>query len=420
MTIIIIKICIVVFLLILSAFFSASEISLTSLSILSIRNIKDRFQKMRKYLEFWENKPNEILSTILVGNNIAGIGMSVVAASISFDVIYRFNLPKEYVLVAVPFVVTLIILLFGEIGPKVLGRYNAGKFTVFGLPILYNLNVLFKPVNKFSIKLAEINLSIFGKKNAKEDPFLRSDEIQFLLSSENTIPLPDQARRIMKNVLEFGDTRISHVMVPKSEIRAVDLNQDTKKAIEQIIDTGYSRVPVFRENIDNIVGIIYSRDLALAWRDGSLFLIDDLIRPAYFVPESAHIDKVLREFKTAHHHMALVVDEFGSMVGLATIEDLVEELVGEIWDEYDIQEKKIINLPDGSYLFRAMESLSYINDELKLGLPEDDFSTVNGWIMDLFGRIPKTGESIRWDKILVEIVSADKKKILKVKIKKTL
>jgi CBS domain containing-hemolysin-like protein len=207
-------------------------------------------------------------------------------------------------------------------------------------------------------------------------------------------------------------------MVPKASMHAVNLDQPPATVIEQIIEKQYSRVPVYRGNIDNIVGIIYSRDLALAWRGGSLFLLEDLIRPAYFVPNTARVDQVLREFKNGHHHLAIVVDEFGSTVGEATIEDIVEEIVGDIWDEYDIQEKTIIPQPDGSTLIRAGESLDAVNDQLKLNLPAQDFATVSGWVLDMFGRIPRQGESMRWGNIEIEIVDADKKKIMRVKIRK--
>jgi putative hemolysin len=198
----------------------------------------------------------------------------------------------------------------------------------------------------------------------------------------------------------------------------VNLDQPTEKIIEQMIEKEYSRVPVFRGNLDNIVGIIYSKDLALAWRGGALFVIDDLVRPAYFVPGSARVDKVLREFKAGHQHMAIVVDEFGSTIGLATIEDLVEEIVGEIWDEYDIQESAIFPLPGGGWMIKASESLKKINDELALGLPMNDFDTLNGWALDLFGKIPVAGESLRWGTLEVTVDDADKKKILRLKIKK--
>ena len=266
--------------------------------------------------------------------------------------------------------------------------------------------------------MSESVLGLFGQHSKKEKPFLQAEELQILLTSDETIPLSKPARKMMKNIIEFAKTRVSQVMIPRDKVSAVNLDQTPEQIIEQIIEKEYSRVPVYRGNLDNIVGIIYSKDLALAWRGGSLFVIDDLIRPAYFVPGSARVDKVLREFKTGHQHMAIVVDEFGSTMGLATIEDLVEEIVGEIWDEYDIQENTILPLPEGGWMVRAGESLKKINDELGLGLPANDFDTLNGWALDLFGRIPKAGENIRWGGLEVEVVDADKKKILRLKIRK--
>jgi putative hemolysin len=202
-------------------------------------------------------------------------------------------------------------------------------------------------------------------------------------------------------------------------MQAVNIEQPPELVISQIIEKGYSRVPVYKGNLDNIVGIIFSRDLALALRGGALFLIDDLIRPAYFVPETALVDHILRDFKAGHYHMALVVDEFGATIGLATIEDLVEEIVGEIWDEYDIQAKTIFPMPDGAWMVKATESMVKVDHDLKLGLPANEFNTVNGWVLDLFGRIPKAGEKAYCNLIEVEVIEADKRKVVRVKLKKT-
>ena len=401
-----------------SAYFSGIETAITSLSTISLRALKEKYPKIRMYFEFWEKKPNELIATILMCNNLAIIGTSVIATSLALDFVDVFDVPKKYALLLFPILVTLFLLFFGEIIPKITARYKSDRVAVLGLPLLVGINNTFNPINRFLIRISERIIGIFGRKSVMEDPFLSADELRFLLSSKDTLPLPDSQRSMMRNILEFGKKRINQVMVPKSEIHAVDLAQDTKLVIEQIIDKEYSRVPVYRGSLDNIVGIVYSRDLALAWRNGSLFLIQDLIRPVSFVPDSAHVDRVLRDFKTSHNHMALVVDEFGSTVGLVTIEDLVEELVGEVWDEYDIQEKRIISLPDGSHLLKGAESLAYINHELKLTLPANDFTTVNGWVLDLFGKIPKAGDTVRWDDLSIEVVDADKKKVLRVRIKK--
>jgi CBS domain containing-hemolysin-like protein len=247
---------------------------------------------------------------------------------------------------------------------------------------------------------------------------LKPDELKILLLMDDSMSISGPARVIMKNILDFGKTRISSIMVPRSQVQAVNLDQDPGLVIDRIIEKEYSRVPVFRGNLDNIVGIIYSKDLTHAWRGGSLFVIEDLIRPAYFVPETARIDQVLREFRTGHQHMALIVDEFGSTIGLATIEDIIEKIVGEIWDEYDIQEKNVFPMPDGSYLIRASQTLESVNRELNFNLPVREFTTVSGWVLDLFGRIPKIGETVAWGEFEIEIVDADRKKIGKIKIRK--
>ncbi len=337
---ILIKFIFLAALILISAFFSAIETAITSLSTFSLRHLKERHPDLRHYFEFWETKPNELISTILMCNNLSIIGTSVMATSMGLDFVANMNVPAKTALVLFPIIVSAALLFFGEIFPKIAARYMSERFAEIGLPGLVRLNILLNPLNRFLLRISEIVIGIFGRRAVAEDPFPSARELRFLLSSKDTLPLPDTQRKIMRNILEFGKTRINQVMVSKSDIQAVDLNQEKNKIIEQIIDKEYSRVPAYRGSIDNIVGIIYSRDLALAWRNGSLFLIDDLIRPATFVPDSAHVDRVLRQFKTSHNHMALVVDEFGSTVGLVTIEDLVEELVGEIWDEYDIQEKK--------------------------------------------------------------------------------
>jgi CBS domain containing-hemolysin-like protein len=416
-TIIIAKI--ILFLLFLSgmAFFAGSETALTSLSTISLRRLKGAFPARERFIAFWEERPNELLATILVATNVALVGTSVTATSFAVDLSEHFGFSRQLMLTLVPAAVVLITLLFGDLLPKIFSRYKADSVAVAALPVLVGLNAVFEPLNRFLIRISEMVIGIFGRR-AKETPFLKPEELRFLLSSEETLPLPTTTRRMLRNILDFGNTKIRKVMIPRSEIQAVDLEQDPQAVIAQIIEKEYSRVPVYRGNLDNIVGIIYSKDLALAWRGGSLFLIDDLIRPVYFVPGSARIDQVLREFKTGHHHLALVVDEFGSTIGLATSEDLVEEIVGEIWDEYDIQEKNILPLPEGGFLVRAGESLAHVNDELKLNLPTKEFATVSGWVLDLFGKIPKIGETVRWDALEIEVADADKKKILRVKIRK--
>jgi CBS domain containing-hemolysin-like protein len=411
-----IKIILYLLFMLMLAFFAGTETALTSLSTVSLSTLKSAFPRRKKHFTYWEDKPNEILATLLVGTNLALVATGVVSTSLAIDIAVRFVVRQPLTLVVVTVVSILGTLILGDIIPKIFSRYRAENVAVFGLPFLVRLAKILSSFNRFLLRICERILGMFGQRATKEKPFMQPDELKVLLLSDETLPLSSPARTMMKNIIDFGKTRISHVMIPRERIQAVNLDQEPQKIIEQIIEKEYSRVPVYRENLDNIVGIIYSKDLALAWRGESLFLIDDLIRPAYFVPDSARIDQVLREFKRGHQHLALVVDEFGSVIGLATIEDLMEEIVGEIWDEYDIQETTILPSPDGGFLVRAGEPLAKLSGELGINLPISDFSTVSGWVLDLFGRIPKIGDVIRWGNLEIEIVDADKKRVLRIKI----
>jgi putative hemolysin len=401
------------------AFFSAAEISLTSLSTVNLRNLKKRFPRFAGLVTFWEEHPNDLLAAILIGTNLAMVAIGVVGTSIALDLSQLLGVSHGKVLIITSALAILITLILGEMVPKVLSRYFAEFISIVTLPVLTVFSRIVAPFSKMLISISERIIHLLGgSKVAKETPFIQQEELKVLLTMDDTIPLSGTARNILGKMLDFGTTRISRVMVPRSEIQAVNIEQPPELVISQIIEKGYSRVPVYKGNLDNIVGIIFSRDLALALRGGSLFLIDDLIRPAYFVPETAMIDHILRDFKAGHYHMALIVDEFGATIGLATIEDLVEEIVGEIWDEYDIQAKTIFPMPDGSWLVKATESLVKVDQELGLDLPPNDFNTVNGWVLDLFGRIPKIGEKATCNLTEVEIVEADKRKVIRVKIKK--
>jgi putative hemolysin len=418
MTFFIIKASLFFIFLAMVAIFAGMETALTSLSSISLRRLRDEHPRLADYFSYWQEHPNEYIATMMVVTNLAMVGATVAVTAALLDTIVLFHWPRLATLTEGPLAAVAVILLLGEVIPKISGRYASERVAVKGVRLIAVCNRYLGGVNRFLVRIAEWLIWLAGQRSAKEPAFLHPDELKFLLSSEQTLPLPKSTRQLMRNILGFSKTRISHVMVHKASMHAVDLDQPPAAVIEQIIDKQYSRVPVYRGNIDNIVGIIYSRDLALAWRGGSLFLIEDLIRPAYFVPNTAPVDKVLREFKNGHHHLAIVVDEFGSTVGEATIEDIVEEIVGEIWDEYDIQEKTIIPQPDGANMVRAGESLDAVNDQLKLNLPAQEFATVSGWVLDMFGRIPRIGETIRWGDIEIEIVDADKKKITRVKIRK--
>jgi len=403
------------------AYFAGAEIALTSTNALTFSALKNKHPRNKRWILLWEEHPNEILASILIGTNLSMVGAAVVGSSIALDLSAPGGLKLSYEVIAfiASIVVITITLFFGELIPKIASRYFPERVSLLVLPILGPMNRVVYPISRFLIRISEKLIWLFDRKKSHETPFIRPEELKVLLLNDETLPLSNPARNIISNIIDFRQTRISKIMVPRTEIQAVDLNQSAENVIEQIIEKGFSRIPVYRGSIDNIVGIIYSKDVILAWRDGTLFLLEDLLRPVYFVPSSAKIDHVLREFKKGHQHMAIVVDEFGSTVGLATIEDIVEEIVGEIWDESDdVRAKGIFSMPDNSYLIKATETLSKVNRELKLSLPSQEFATMSGWVLDLFGKIPHPGEKVIWGELEVEIIDADKRKVREIQIKK--
>jgi CBS domain containing-hemolysin-like protein len=285
------------------------------------------------------------------------------------------------------------------------------------LPVLVRLSAFTSKLNTFLVSISTSMLNFFGK-NTAEPTSIEADEIDFLLSNAEVSPLSPASRKIIKRIIEFRKTKVTQVMVPRSEILAVDINQPQDKVIEDIIATQFTRVPIYKESMNNIIGIIHIKDLAMTWRSGGVLRVEDIIKPVYYVPETAHIKQLFINFQKNHQHIAIIVDEFGSTIGLVTIEDILEEIIGEVWDEYDIQERNIVKLKENEYIINASESIANVNDELKMSIPEEHFSTINGWVLECFGYIPRVYEKTTWKNYEIEIDSATSKKIKRIILRK--
>lgn len=417
MTIIIIKIILFILLLASLGFFNGSETAITSLSGAYLRKIKENKSKYYKAVTFWETHTEEMMTAMIIGMNLSVVGMGVLVSSLAFDITSFYKISGRTLIVAFPIISIILALVFGNIFPKTFARYNAEKVGIIVLPLIVRISKLLKYIIKFLSGISVKVLNLISSK--KENPNVEADEIDFLLSNEKTSPLEEEERELVSNIMDFAERKISHVMMPRSEIFAVNIEDKKEDIIKQIIDAEISRIPVYQGNLNNIIGIIYSKDLLVAWKNSDFIIIEDLIRPAYYVPESAKISKMLKEFKTGHHHMAIVVDEFGSTVGIASIEDLLEEIVGEVWDEYDMRDKTVVPYGKGEYLILAYESVLNVNKELDLNIPEDeDFSTINGWVLELFGEIPENGKKIVWQEYEIEIQDADEKQVNRIILRK--
>jgi putative hemolysin len=402
-----------------AAFFSAAETAITSLTNSNIRRIKEKYNKLYKYVSYWEQNPDDVITTMIVWMNLSVVAIGVSTTSMGIDIMemYNFdNFDKALWMSFIPIISIIVTLIFTNLIPKTYGRYKADKVSIKVLPVVVKFTFITRYLNKLLVSISNSILDVFGRKT-QEPRLIQPDEVEFLLSNESVSPLSKTSRSIINRIIEFRKTKITQVMIPKSEILAVNIEQPREKLMQEIIDTQFSRVPVYRDSIDNIIGIVTSKDIAMAWRNGEVLAIEDLIRPVYYVPETAYIKQILLEFKKGKDHMAIIVDEFGSTIGLVTMEDLLEEIVGEVWDEYDEKDGNIKKLTEGKYLISASESISDVNDELKLTIPENNFSTLNGWILEHFGYIPKKYEKFTWNNLEVEIESVEPKKIKRVILK---
>lgn len=242
--------------------------------------------------------------------------------------------------------------------------------------------------------------------------------IQLLEEGERSGAIDKTEHDLIKSILEFTDTTVKEVMVPRTDVFAVDIRMDRDKLLQSLIDQGYTRVPVYRESIDHILGIIYTKDLIGMLEHRSLIILQDVIRPAYMVPESKKISVLLKELQKNRQHMAIVIDEFGGTEGIITIEDIIEEIVGEIRDEYDEEPSDVETMIDGSILVNGGMSIDDFNERFKTTIPEDSqYDTISGFLQTMTERIPELYEELKFQNVSFVVVKKKERRVRQVKIK---
>jgi len=414
-----IPIALLVICIVLSGFFSGAEIALSSLDKITLKRIVRKNEKRGRQIESLLAKPSQWLITILVGNNIANIA----AASLATILVARMVSGATGKIVGiVTGVMTLIILIFGEITPK---RYCQQRAETISLKIIGPISFLstaFYPLTKALTFITQQILKITGTKNIKRSHLITEKDIHALIDiGEEEGVLDKEEEELMHSALEFDETQAKEIMIPRTKMTCIEEKASLQELIDLIKRFGYSRIPVYRGNIDNIVGVAYAKDLLnLIDRMDENLKVKEVIHPPVFVPYTTHLSELFHKLQRERTHLAIVVDEYGGVAGLLTIEDLLEEIVGEIEDEYDSQkkEKNITPLKDGSFLVEADTNIEEINEELDTHLPEetDAFESLQGFIFSLLGRIPLEGEVIKYENLKMHIIKANAMSIKKVKI----
>ena len=410
-SVLLVQLVVLVILLMGSAFFSASETALMSISKIDARHMVDQNIKNAKIVSKLVEDPNKLLGAILVGNNIVNIGASSLATVVATGI-----LGSAGAGIATG-VMTLLVLIFGEITPKSLSTQKSQEVACFVARPISLVVLIFTPVVKVLMFISNLMIRLFGGKIDTSKPFITTDELKTIVTvSHEEGVLEEEEKEMIFIVFGFGDSYTKDVMIPRTDMIAVDVNATYDEIIELYKQEQFSRMPVYQESHDNIIGVIYMKDLLLKQFDPKDFVISDFLRDVYFVHEFKRIDELFKEMRSKKIGMAIVVDEYGGTSGIVTLEDLIEEIVGDIDDEYDMTEDSFVKIADQEYLVDGSFRISDFNDELNLDISSNEFDSIGGFIIGLLDRFPDEGEVVVYDDITFKVEETMNNRINKLRI----
>jgi putative hemolysin len=409
-------------LVLLSALFSLSETAITTVSRLKIKHMVEKKVRGAKSLQRLREYPSRLLGTVLIGNNVVNIGASVLATSMIIYHMTRTGFSgMSYAVGIATGVMTLVILVFGEIIPKTIALRNADKLALIASPYIDFLSTVLQPIIQLLSWISSPFIGIFGAKMPQQGPFLSREEIRLLLSiSEKEVGIEEEEREMISSIFEFGSTVAREVITPRPDMVCVDAGEKIEKAVNLMLDSGHSRLPVYEGNLDNVIGVIYAKELLKIVNNGkSEHTLKDFVRPVLVIPESKKVHELLHQMQAMRTHLAIIVDEYGTTRGLITLEDLMEEIVGEIHDEFEKEEKTFDQLDGNTWIVDAKQSIYQVNKELGINIPEGEYDTLSGFVFSLLGKLPIVGDEVKYDDISVSVERIHKRRITRVKIVKT-
>jgi putative hemolysin len=408
-------IAIVIFIL-LSALFSGSENALFSLNKSQVEELTDNESATAKAITFLISNPKKLLATILIGNtfiNVAMVMVSTVLLTTIFD--FEHN-PVFGFLIEVVFV-TFMIVLFGEVIPKIYAVQNNSKVSAWVAVFMFYMYKLFRPL----VFVLENSTSIIDKRVTKRGHILSVDELSHAIDITTESDAPKQEKSILKGIVNFVNTNVTEIMCQRPDIAAIDIETNFTELLQLIDELGYSRIPVYQDSLDEIKGILSIKDILPHIHQSADFKWQELARPAFYVPESKKIDDLLKDFQNKRTHMAIVVDEFGGTSGLVTMEDILEEVFGEINDEFDEDEIYYSKLDENTFVFEAKmlinDACKYMELELDIfDYVRNEADTLAGLILELNGNMPKQNQEIKYHPLTFKIEAVDKRRIKRIKV----
>lgn len=407
------KIILLVGLFIFAAFLSASETSLLKVNIFAVRRmVEDKVTRAKVLMNLLEHQ-SRFLATILLLTLAVQLGASAVATVIALE-----SLPFGAGIATG--IMTILIFIYSEMIPKTFAAQHAERVALIVARPISWLTRIFYPIVYIFIQIANLFIKLLGGSGMSQGPFVTEDEIKTIVTvGEEEGVIESEEKEMIHSIFEFTDTVVREVMVPRTDMVALDDDDSLKDLLTTVMQSGHSRVPIYRESIDHIEGVAYAKDLLPYINRGELEIkLSKIMRPAYIVPETMSVSVLLGELKRRKVHMAIIVDEYGGTAGLATIEDLLEEIVGEIFDEYDLEQVIVENIDEDTVRVDAMTGIAEIEELLGIEFPECDCDTIGGLIFSLFNKIPEPGESIEWGNLRFIVERVDDNRVKKVVIKK--
>lgn len=406
-------------LLVIVALVSAAESAFFSLTPTEMEELKTSGTKTDEKILAFIDAPKRLLATLLISVNFLSIGIVILNSTFIFgeEGLFDFSLSPLLGFIIQVVVITFLILLVGEVTPKIYATQNSLRATRALVYFVQFLQGLFYPISSFLI----FSTSLLDKVIKPKTHNISIGELSQALDLTNDEDMPEEDQKILQGIVKFGNTDVKQIMKPRIDVTAYEFGTGYKKLLEDITNFGFSRMPIYKETLDNIAGVLYTKDLLQYLNSADDFKWQEIIRPPFYVPENKKIDDLLREFQHKKIHLAIVVDEYGGTSGIVTLEDVIEEIVGEINDEFDDDDLTYSKLDDSNFVF---EGKAHLNDVYRIiEIDGEEFEdvkgeadTLAGLIIEIEGRIPTKNEKIKLKNLIFTIESADNRKIKRVKI----
>jgi gliding motility-associated protein GldE len=403
------------FFLFCSAMVSASEVALFSLTQQDLNTLSEEDSSKANLISKLLQRPKKLLATILVANNFSHIGVVIVFSFVGNDIFSAIESPILKFVVEV-ILITFLILLFGEVLPKIYASRNNIQFSKF---VANPLSILDKLLSPISLPMRAISVYLH-EKLGRQKSNISVDQLSQALGLTSTEDTTSEEQKILEGIVSFGNTDTKQVMSPRIDIFALEMEETFAEIYEKIVDKGYSRIPVYRDNIDHIEGVLFVKDL-IPHINKREFDWNKLIREPFFVPENKKLDDLLKEFQSKKSHLAIVVDEYGGTSGLVSLEDIIEEIVGDISDEFDDENLNYSQIDEKNFLFEGKINLKDFYrivdvDEEIFEISKGEAETLAGFILEILGNFPKKGQKIHFTNVHFTIEAVDKKRIKQLKV----